>query len=84
LQEFRVLGIPVLQRKQDEHVITQRVLGVCVKKRANTAAMARRINAHIDETQKRLYPDEVPVSELEMQRQLDVLEQLQAKRRNRA
>jgi len=84
LQEFRVFGIPVLQKKQDEHTITQRVLGVCVKKRANTAAMASRINAHIDETQKRLYPDEVPVSELEMQRQLDMLEQLQDKRRNRA
>ena len=84
LTEIRLLGIPVLQKQVDEFAITLRVLGVQVQKRANTLAMTKRINARIEETRKRLCPEEVPASEAVMQRQLDMLDRLKAMRRDRS
>jgi len=84
LKEIRLLGIPVLQKQVDEFTITLRVLGVCVKRRANTLEMAKRINARIEETKQRLQPDEIPDSEAVMQRQLDMLDRLKAMRRDRS
>jgi len=84
LKAIRVLGIPVLQKRVDEFAITLRVLGVRVKKRANTLAMTKRINTHIEETRKRLCPEEVPSSEVVFQRQLDILDRLKTMRRDRS
>lgn len=87
LRELRLCGIPVYRKRLDASTITTYLFGVRVQKRENIFALAERLTAAFDETERRLnpqaYPDMAEPLLRGAQSELAVLDQLAAKRRNR-
>lgn len=87
LRELRLCGIPVFRKRLDASNITVYLLGVRVQKRENVFALAERLTAAFDETERRLNPQANPDMAEPLlrgaKRELAVLDQLAAKRRSR-
>ncbi len=88
LREVRLLGVPIYRERIDNQYITASILGIRCKKRENLEAIANKVDERIHEMIRErtvVYPwatDDIPT--YFAFRQLDVLDQLKARRGKQA
>ena len=88
LREVRLLGVPIYRERIDNQYITASILGIRCKKRENLEAIANKVDERIHEMIREravVYPwatDDMPT--YFAFRQLDVLDQLKARRGKQA